>query len=143
MWSKQFDIRLIAIDGWFNRIRQVAAMFHPMRAHWRHLANTTELVLPSAHPDSTAQTANRPVQPFSHRSRKSIVGQIGATWRIRLNLCILRPTRVDNANGKSIGSAVFAHLTAESPGFKVPITVSTVGKGDKPSQWESPIFRPL
>jgi len=42
------------------------------RAHWRHLANTIELVLPSAHP-------------------------------------------VHNPNGKSIGSALFAQLTAESP----------------------------
>jgi len=34
-------------------------------------------------------------------------GHIGATWRIRLNLCFLRPTRVvvHNTNGKSIGSA--------------------------------------
>jgi len=40
--------------------------------------------------------------------------QIGATWRIRLNLCILRPTRVDNPNDKWIGLAVFAQLTAES-----------------------------
>jgi len=41
-------------------------------------------------------------------------GHIGAIWRIRLNLCILRPTRVHNRNGKWIGSAVFAQLTAES-----------------------------
>jgi len=34
-------------------------------------------------------------------------GHIGATWQIRLNLCILRPTRVHNPNGKWIGSAVF------------------------------------
>ena len=38
----------------------------------------------------------------------------GATWRIRLNLCILQPTGVHNPNGKSIGSAVLAQLTAES-----------------------------
>jgi len=31
------------------------------RAHWRHLANTIELVHPS---ESTTQTANRSVQPF-------------------------------------------------------------------------------
>jgi len=30
---------------------------------------------------------------------------IGTTWRIRLNLCLLRPTRVYNPNGKSTGSA--------------------------------------
>jgi len=32
---------------------------------------------------------------------------------ILLNLCFLRPTRVHNANGKLIGSAVFAQLMAE------------------------------
>jgi len=45
-------------------------------------------------------------------------GHTGATWRIRLNLCLLRPTstRVHIPNGKSIGSAdSFAQLTAESP----------------------------
>ena len=42
-------------------------------------------------------------------------GHIGATWRIRLNLCFLRPTRVHNPNDKSISSAVSANLTAESP----------------------------
>jgi len=36
-------------------------------------------------------------------------------WRICLNLCFLRPTRVHNQNGKSIGLAVSAQLTAESP----------------------------
>ena len=35
-------------------------MCPPMRAHWRHLANTIELVLPSA----TTQTANRSVHHF-------------------------------------------------------------------------------
>jgi len=34
---------------WFNVIRQVPATCPPMRAHWRHLANTIELVHPSAH----------------------------------------------------------------------------------------------
>ena len=58
--------RIAAVDGWFNRIRQVAAMCPPMRA------NTIELVLPLAHPSP-------------------------------------------KTNGKSIGSAVFAQFTAESP----------------------------
>ena len=40
---------MAAVDGWFSRIRQVAAMCPPMRAHWRHLANTIELVHPSDH----------------------------------------------------------------------------------------------
>jgi len=42
--------RSAAAHEQFNRIRQVAPMFPPMRAHWSHLANTIELVLPSVHP---------------------------------------------------------------------------------------------
>jgi len=42
-------------------------------------------------------------------------GHIGTTWQIRLNLCFLRPTPVHNPNGKWIGSAVSAQLTAERP----------------------------
>ena len=42
-------------------------------------------------------------------------GHIGAIWRIRLKLFFLRPTLIYNSNGKSIGSAVSAQLTAESP----------------------------
>jgi len=49
-----------------------------MWAHWRHLANMIELVLPST-------------------------------------------TRVHNPNGKSIGSAISAQLTAESPFIKLPL----------------------
>jgi len=39
---------------------------------------------------------------------------IGATWRIRLNLCFLQHTRVHSPNGKSIDSAISAQLAAES-----------------------------
>jgi len=42
-------------------------------------------------------------------------GHIGAIWWIRLNLCFHRPTRVNNPNGKSIGSTVSVQLTAENP----------------------------
>jgi len=42
-------------------------MCPPTRAHWRKLANTIELVLPS---EATTQTANRSVQPFLHSSRQ-------------------------------------------------------------------------
>ena len=38
-----------AADGRFSHIRQVAPMCPPIRRHWRHLANTIKLVLPSAH----------------------------------------------------------------------------------------------
>ena len=48
--SNYFDIRRIAaVDGWFNVIRQVTATCPPTKTHWRHLANTTEFVHPSAH----------------------------------------------------------------------------------------------
>jgi len=43
------------------------------------------------------------------------IGHIGATWRIRLNLCILQPTRVHNQYGKWICSAVFASLRQKVP----------------------------
>ena len=65
-------------------------MCHPMLAHCRHLANMTELVLPSAHPSAQPKRQiNRSVQRFLHNSRQSVVGYIGATWRIRLKLCTL------------------------------------------------------
>jgi len=54
----------------FNRIRQMATMCPTICAHWRHLENTIELVLPSAHTESTTQIANRSVQLFLHGSRQ-------------------------------------------------------------------------
>ena len=60
----------------------------------------------------------------THRCRRRIrqmapralpYGHVGATWQIWLNLGFLPPTRVHNPNGKSIGSAISAQLTAESP----------------------------
>ena len=42
---------------------------------------------------------------------------IGATWRIRLNSCFLWRTAVHNPNGKSVGLAIFAQLTAVSLGM--------------------------
>ena len=49
--SNLTEDRIAATDGWFNRIRQVAPMSSPMCAHWCHLVNTTEPVLPLAHPN--------------------------------------------------------------------------------------------
>jgi len=43
-------------------------------------------------PESTSQTANRSFEPFLHRLRQSVIGHIGAAWRIRSNLCFLRPS---------------------------------------------------
>jgi len=52
--------RIAAVDGWFNVIRQVTATCRSTRAHWRHLANTIELVHPLAHwsPQSKWQMDN-------------------------------------------------------------------------------------
>ena len=49
----------------------------------------------------------------SWRQCALLCGHIGASWRIRLSLCFLRPTQVHNPNGKSIGPAIFAQLMAE------------------------------
>jgi len=40
---------MAAAHGRFRHIRQVPPMCPYMRAHWCHLANTIELVFPSAH----------------------------------------------------------------------------------------------
>ena len=44
-------------------------------------------------------------------------GHFATTWQIQLNLCCLGPcrVRVHKLNGKLMGSAVFAQLTAEGP----------------------------
>jgi len=40
--------RIAAAGGRFNSICRLASMCHSVKAHWRHLVNTIELVLPSA-----------------------------------------------------------------------------------------------
>ena len=66
---------------------------------------------------------------------------IGATWQIRFNSCFLRPTRVHNPNGKSIGLAVCAQLTAESPytlqwvTLSLKIAPSYGGSGTPSNTW--------
>jgi len=62
-------------------------------------------------------------------------GHTGATWRMRLNLCFLQPTRVHNPNGKSIGSALpfcTAHGRVSSG------TLATPGEYD----WTHAFFAP-
>jgi len=48
--SNLTEDRIAATDARLNRIHQVVPMCPPVWAHWRHLANTMELVRPSAHP---------------------------------------------------------------------------------------------
>jgi len=94
------------------------------RAHLRHLANTIELVLPSAHPSPRPK---QQIDGFSRfctaHDRKSLYFTVSAhfpqncpfprgiwtpckTW-------LLGPIRAHRPNGISIGSAVFAQMTAE------------------------------
>jgi len=61
--------RIAAANGRFNRIRQVPPMCPPMRRDWCHLANTIELVLPSAHPSP---------QPKQHIIGSAIFSQLTA-----------------------------------------------------------------
>jgi len=42
--SNLTEDRIVAADGWLNRILQVAPMCPPIWAHWRHLANAAELL---------------------------------------------------------------------------------------------------
>jgi len=70
-----------------------------MRAHGCNLVNTTELILqPTWVHNPNSKSINRSVQPFLHSWQQSVIGHIGATWRTRLNLCFLWPTRVHNPN---------------------------------------------
>ena len=94
------------------------------RAHWRHLANTIELVLPSAHPSPQSK---RQIDRFSRfctaQGRKSLHFTMGdpflqncpfSWWIWTLsNSWFLRPIWADKPNGISVGSAVFAQMTAD------------------------------
>jgi len=77
--------------------------------------------------ESTTQTANRSVQPFLHSSRQkvpmpilyngSLSTRIAPPWGIwtPFNAWCLGPMRAHISNCTSIGSAVFAQMTAECP----------------------------
>jgi len=76
-------------------------------------------------PESITQTASRSVQPCLHSSRQSVVGHAfplhncpfpwrGGIWTLS-NTWFLWSTRLSIQNGISIGSAVFAQITADSP----------------------------
>jgi len=100
-------------------------MCPPMRTHWRHLANTIELVLPSIHPSLQCK---RQIDRFSHFCTVHGGVSSGMPWHVLSpnyclfasgiyappNTCFLGPSRVHNPNGISIGSVVFAQITTES-----------------------------
>ena len=96
-----------------------------MTADWRHLANTIELVHPSAH---SSRQPKRQMDRFSRfctaHGRKCLYFTMGApihqncsfSWGIWTpSNTILGPTPAQNPNCTSIGSAVFAQMTAECP----------------------------
>jgi len=98
-------------------------MCPPMRADWRHLANTIELMLLSAHPSPQRK---RQIDRFSHfctaHGRKSLYFTLCVPIpqncpfpdgsKPPSNTWFLGPTRVLNSNDMSIASAFFAGLTS-------------------------------
>jgi len=115
----------------------------PMRAHWRHLENTTELVLLSANESPQPKWQ---IDQFSHL--RTAHGRVSSSmpcmsfpliiaplhWRIwdPSNTCFLGFTRDHNPNGISIGSAIFAQLTAE---FPYTLQWATLYPKTAPSHW--------
>jgi len=106
-WSKKFDIRPHC-----HRRRTVQSYLSggvpicsAMWAHWRHLVNTIELELPSAHQSPQLKwqidriirvcTAHGRVSSghWCHLANRIQIVHTGATWRIRLNACFLSPPK--------------------------------------------------
>jgi len=101
-------------------------MCPPMRAHWRHLANTIEVVHPSTH------WSPQPKWQIDHLSRfctahgrKCLYFITGAPIHQNCpfrwgsgppcNTWCLGPMRADNPNSTSISWAMFAQMTADCP----------------------------
>jgi len=93
-------------------------------AHWRHMVNTTEHVLPWAHPNpndksissatSVQLTAESPYTlQWASLSPKIAPshGGSGPTY----NVWFLGSAQAHNPNGISIGSAIFVQMTAKYP----------------------------
>jgi len=91
-------------------------------------------------PESTIHTANRLVQPFLHSSRQKVpILYNGGPFSPKLllptgiwtpsNLRFLGPVRAHNPNGITIGSAVFAQMTAMGCPFSLKIAPSHGGCG--------------
>jgi len=100
-------------------------MCPPMWAHWHHLANMIELVLPSAYPH---QQPKRQIDRFgcfctAHGKRSlyftmadPLPQNCPFSWGSGPNLTrFLGSIRAHHPNGISIGSAVFVQMTADCP----------------------------
>jgi len=93
-------------------MRQVAPMHPLMRAHWRDLANVTELVIPSSHPSPQPKRQIDRISRFCTPHGRVSSGTLAPPGEY-VERVLPWPTRVHNPNGKSIGLAVFAQVTAE------------------------------
>jgi len=109
VWQKD---RIAAACGQFSRIRQVAPMCS--------LSNTCGVCKHDIQTTRVGRYVKQVVTAIWRKGR--IAAAHGRFNRIRqvapmctLCACFLRPTRVHIANNISIGSAVFAQLTAECP----------------------------
>ena len=107
----------------FARLRQ---MCPPMWAHWRHLANMIELVLPSAHPSpQPKRQIDRFICFCIAHGRKSLYFTMGDPFPQNCpfpwgseppsNSWFPWPIRAHNPKGILTSSAVFAQMTAECP----------------------------
>ena len=99
-------------------------MFPPMWAHWHHLANMIELLLPSAHPSPQSKWQINRFSCFcTAYGRKSLYFTMGrpffpqncpfprGIWTPS-NTWFPGPIRVFNPNGISMSSGVFTGLTS-------------------------------
>jgi len=117
---------IAAADRRLNRTHQEAPMRHPKWAHWRHLANTIELVFPSAHPSpQPKQQIERFSRLCTAYCRKSLlyngrpcppkIAHSHGGFEPPSSRWFPGASRILNPNGISIGLAVFALMTAECP----------------------------
>jgi len=95
-----------------------------MWAHWRHLTNTTKLLLPSVHPSPQPKRQIDRFRRFcTDHGRKSLYFTIGDPFPQIAPFCgrigtpsnswFLGPVSANNPNGITIGSADFVQVTAE------------------------------
>ena len=102
--------RVAAADGWFYHIRQLELMCLPIWAHWRQVANMIELcflrpnrvhnrngksISLAVFAQLMARVSSGTLAPYGKYTE---IVHIGASWRIRLNLCFLCLPQVQNPN---------------------------------------------
>jgi len=104
------------MSDWWTRNRRRILLIHSLSAlnlGWQY-KNIAQVVKIIWYKTALQSQMDGSVVFARWRQRALSSGHIGATWQIWLNLCFLRPTRVHNPNSKSIGSAIFAQLMADT-----------------------------